>query len=109
MKYKTLIQLLGFLIFTINHLIYLLVTDRSIFSRIGIATVVLILITGIIVYYDHYFNFKVNSEFKVSTILLIGLNISMWSFSGFYWLAVINLMLLVLLFWFGRRLELRQN
>lgn len=109
MKRSIFLQLLGFSIFILNHIYYIIIAEKPVILNVQIATVALIPIVSLILWCDYYFNFKKNGQFKFSSSTLIIMNTGMWLLNGFYWFAGLNLFLFITFLWYERRLKVKED
>ncbi|MEH3114067.1 hypothetical protein [Pedobacter terrae] len=97
-------QMLGYLVFILNHLLFMLF-DQKVYSPqaklISIILGVIVLIIGAV---DYQFNYKKARKFNISPSLLISLNILMWISAGSYIFMMINIILLIAFIWWEKQL-----
>ncbi len=104
MKQILLFQVLAFTIYLINHIGHFF--KEQIMSqelKIGFGAFLLLIIT--IFFWDYQFNFKKQLKFKVSAFLFLSYGIGLWLIDGFYYLAVLNLILFIAFYLFNKKFD----
>lgn len=95
--------MLGYLVFIVNHLFYMLLNQKVYSLQFKLISIILGLIVLVIGLIDYSFNYKKARKFYIPPSLLITLNLFMWILSGSYIFSIINIILLTAFIWWEKR------
>lgn len=108
MKKTLTFQVAAFTIYLINHFIKFFVTQNTSQTlKIGFGIFLLLILSVFI--WDYRTNFKKQSRFKISAFLFLFYGIVAWLADGFYYIAVLNVIIFAGFYLYNKKFELVSN
>ena len=109
MKHTLLLQVSAFVIYLLNHIGRFSFKLQSSSIQLKAAFGVFLLLSIVVFLWDYQFNYRKRFEFIISPFLFLLYGILMWLFDGVYELATLNLVLLIIFYFFKRKLITEQE